>query len=99
MGHSYSDFATYTNDFCGWEHPHPAHENGRMYHENTCPGYEQDKARNYSGQQFRENHFTSRPDFFVCPDCSAMVSNREIHDTFHDKMDRAGVIPVLGVLD
>lgn len=91
MGHQYSDFATYTHEPCENKKPHRPHENGTMYHENTCPGVE-GPAREYSE---RMSSSMSNDMFDICPDCGASLIRprwgdvfrwRNIHDAWHASM-------------
>jgi hypothetical protein len=80
MGHYYSEMAPETvREFCGWEHPHMAHYEYRKW----CVGFDEENARKYKGLRFPGSYSSYGEDYYVCPDCGAMVVNREIHDNFH----------------
>lgn len=107
MGHYRSDFTSEpTTKFCGMKYPHIRHQTiSGTYDSQFCDGFTPEVARPYVSA----NYYTSSGlDYFACPDCGAAIieekyydewKNRKIHDTFHDKMDRAGVIPVFGMID
>ena len=76
MGHYWSEMqydGPVELKFCNWKHPHLPHDH--------CPGYQKKKARNYSN--INVSRWTER-EFFGCPDCGALVKDREIHDKFHE---------------
>jgi hypothetical protein len=92
MGHSYSDFATYTTEFCGKEHPHKPHDNGYMYHENTCPGFKVEEAQEYSLVSYINSNsvFRVRGDGYqpqVCNRCGSLVLFIQEHDEWHERIE------------